>query len=43
MSVDRLAWETHATVLTQLRGVVETHLAVRLSDADGQSNAALAE
>jgi len=43
MSVDRLPWETHAGVLTQLRGVVQTHLDAHSSDADGLSNAALAK
>jgi hypothetical protein len=43
MSVDRLPWEEHASMLVQLRGVAEASLAARLSDADGHANPAFAQ
>jgi hypothetical protein len=43
MSVDRLPWETHASVLEKLRGVVETYLASPSAGANGPTNPALAK
>ena len=43
MSVDRLQWEAHAGVLTQLRDVVERHLDTHASHADDLANSAFAK